>query len=116
MKLNSTARNILIVLVLAAVAAAAGGVDRAVVFQFVSLLFLAAIGWVASRLYREHRVALYSLGDRRRAILYVALGVGTLTLSASRLTSSPGGTVVWLLLLAGALFAIYTIFRSSREY
>ena len=39
-------------------------------------VFLGAIVWFASRLYRQHRTTLYSLGDRRRAILYVALGVG----------------------------------------
>ena len=116
MRINPTVRNVLIVLMLAAGAVALGSVGAAVAFQFVSLLFLAAIAWVASRLYREHRIALYSLGDRRRAILYVAVGVGTLTLSASRLTHSPGGTVAWLVLLAGAVFTIFAIFRSAREY
>ena len=58
------------------------------------LAFFAGFAWVASRLYREHRMELYSLGTRRRAIVYIALGVGTLALSAvDRFTASGFGTV-----------------------
>ena len=65
-------------------------------------MFLAAIAWIASRLYREHRVSLYSLGDRKRLILYVAAGVATLTFTASgRLLDTGLGSIVWILLLGG---------------
>ncbi len=100
MKLNTNVRNVLIIVALATVVYALGHTgDFALGFltQLISLAFLAAFGWIASRLYREHRTELYSLGTRRRTALYVALGVATLTLSAAnRLWASGFGTVVWL--------------------
>jgi hypothetical protein len=117
--INRNVRNVAIILVIALLVAILphGGQGASAALQAVSLAFLAAIAWVASRLYREHRVALYSFGDRRRAILYAAVGVATLTLSGSgRLLSTPGGSVAWLLLIAGAAFAVFSVFRSAREY
>ena len=119
MRVNRNLINIVIVLAIAAVVAVApaGGTAASFVIETVSLGFLAAGAWIASRLYREHRVALYGLGDRRRAILYVAVGVGTLTICAyQRLTQTGGGTVVFLLLLAGCVVAIYRVYRSTRTY
>jgi hypothetical protein len=119
MRVNRNVINIVIILAIAAVVAIApaGGSAASFVIQLVSLGFLAAFAWIASRLYREHRVALYSLGDRRRAILYVAVGVATLTLCAyPRLSLTGGGTVAFLLLLAGCVFAVYRVIRSARSY
>jgi hypothetical protein len=119
MRINEHVRNWLIILVLAAlvVAVPGGGTASSVALQAASLAFLAAIAWVASRMYREHRMALYSLGDRRRAIVYAAVGVATLTLSASaRLLVDGTGTVVWLLLLGGAAYAVFAVFRAARNY
>jgi hypothetical protein len=118
-KLNDNVRNLLIILVIAAlvVVIPGGGTAAAVARSAVSLGFLFAIAWIASRLYREHRITLYSLGDRRRAIVYVAVGVVTLTLSAStRLFTSGPGRVAWIVLIAGAAFAVFAVFRASREY
>jgi hypothetical protein len=112
-------RNIAIILVVAAlvVIVPGGGSASTFMIQLISLTFLAAIGWVASRLYREHRVALYSLGNRRRAIVYGAAGVATLTFCASgRLLNSGAGSLVWLLLIGGAAYAVFAVFRSAREY
>src|SRR5436305_13161691 len=104
----ATLRNILIVLVLAALVAVlpGGGTGATVVTQAVSLAFLATIGWFASLMYRQHRSSLYSLGTGRRTILYVAVGVAAVTLTAtSRLWQSPGGSIAWLVLAAGAAHA-----------
>jgi hypothetical protein len=119
MKIDENVRNIVIVLVIAGLVAVlpGGGTAAGVATQAVSLCFLATLAWIASRMYREHRVTLYSLGDRRRAILYVAVGVVVLTFSASsRLLATGPGTVVWLLLIAGAAFTVFSVFRSAREY
>lgn len=116
---KETARNIAIVLLLAALVdvVPGGGPAARTLIQLISLAFLGAIAWVASRLYREHRMSLYALGDRRRAILYIAVGVATLTFTASsRLFHTGIGSLVWLLLLAGCAFAVFRVFRSSREY
>jgi hypothetical protein len=120
MKLKTDLRNVLVIAALAAVVYALGNTgDFALGFltELISLAFLGSLGWIASRLYREHRTDLYGLGSRRRAILYVALGVATLAISAvDRLTSSGFGTVVWLVLLGGAAYAIFAVYKSTREY
>jgi hypothetical protein len=85
--------------------------------QIVWLVFLATLVWFASIMYRQNRVSLYSLGDRRRAILYAALAVATLTLTAtSRLRNTGAGSVAWLVLLAAAAYAIIAIVWSARRY
>ena len=60
-----------------------GGTVASVIWQLISLSFLALIAFISARLYQEHRVTIYSLGPKRRAIAYSALGLATLTLTAS---------------------------------
>jgi glucose-6-phosphate-specific signal transduction histidine kinase len=115
----ATARNIAIVLALAAlvVVIPGGGTGATVALQAASLLFLATLGWFASVMYRQHRATLYSLGDRRRAILYVALGVATVVLTGtSKLWSTSAGSVAWLVLLGGAIYAVIAIVWTARRY
>jgi hypothetical protein len=118
-KLNSNVRNVLIIVAVTTVVYAIPSGNSALSFivQVVSLGFLGSSAWIANRLYREHRVDLYSLGTRRRTILYVAAGIAALTLSATdRLWNSGLGTVVWLLLVAGCAYALYSVYRSMQEY
>jgi hypothetical protein len=95
-----------------------GGVTAAnVAIQAVTLAFLGTLVWFASITYRERRVSLYALGDGRRALLYVALGVATLTLTAtSRLWNTGAGSVVWLILLGGSAYAVFAVLWSARKY
>src|SRR5438067_12033439 len=113
-----TARNIAIILAVAAVVALVPGGGRGanIALQVVWLAFLATMFYFASIMYRQYRVSLYSLGDRRRAVLYAALAVGALTLTATaRLWETGAGSVVWLVLLALAVYAVITIFWSARR-
>jgi hypothetical protein len=113
------ARNILIVLALAAIIdiVPGGGTGASVVVQAISLIFLGALAWIGSLMYREHRNALYSLGDSRRAMLYVAAGVLAVTLTAtSRLWNTSLGQVAWLVLIAGSLYAGGAVLWSARRY
>jgi hypothetical protein len=115
----AAARNIAIILVIAAVVAIApgGGAAANTVLQAASLLFLAVLAWFGSVMYRQHRSSLYSLGDRRRAILYAALAVATLTLSATpRLWNTSAGSVVWLILIGLCLYAVIAIAWAARRY
>jgi hypothetical protein len=117
--MTKTVRNIVIVLAIAAVVVIVpgGGTGASVVGQAVSLAFLASLCWFASVMYRQHRVTLYSLGDGRRAILYVALAVAAVTLTGtSRMWNSPGGEVAWLVLLGGAIYAVFAIVWAARKY
>ncbi len=119
MTINPTLRNVVIVLALAAVVAIApgGGTGANVVIQAVSLAFLAALGWVASVMYREHRTTLYSLGDTRRGALYAAVAVLAITLTAThRLWASPAGSVAWLVLVGAALYVGCAVIWAARKY
>ncbi len=117
--MTTTVRNIVIVLAIAAliVLIPGGGTGGTFALQAVSLVFLAVIGWFGYVTYREHRVALFSLGDGKRAILYAAAGVVVLTLTAtSRLFSTTTGKFGWLLLLIGAAYAAFAVIWSARKY
>jgi hypothetical protein len=117
---TTTVRNVLIVLALAAIVGTlSGGVTAAnVAIQAVTIAFLGTLCWFASIMYRQHRTRLYSLGDGRRAVLYVAVGVGTLTLTATSKMWNSGGaaSVAWLLLLGGAGYAVFAVLWSARKY
>lgn len=115
----ATARNILIILAIAAlvVLIPGGGTGAQVALQALYLVFLATLGWFAVIMYRQHRSTLYSLGDRRRAILYAAIVVAGVTLTGtSKLWSTGAGSVVWLVLIAGAVYAVAAIVWSARKY
>ena len=115
----TTLRNISIVLVIAllVVLIPGGGTGASVAQQAIYLAFLACIWWFASMMYRQHRMALYSLGERRRAVLYIALAVAFLTLTGTtRLWATGAGTIAWCVLLAGAAYAVFAIIWSARQY
>jgi hypothetical protein len=115
----TTWRNILIIVVIAAVVAVVpgGGTGASVVIQAISLAFLVSIAWVASIMYRQHRTALYSLGDGRRAVLYGAVAVATLTLTATpRLWSTSAGSVAWFVLVCACAYAAFAVVWSARKY
>lgn len=119
MTINKNVRNVAIVCVIAALVVflPGGGKGANVAIQAVSLAFLASIAWVASLMYREHRVALYALGDSRRAILYAAVGVAALTLTATRrMWATAGGEIVWFVLIGGCIYAVVAIVVAARRY
>jgi hypothetical protein len=101
----STARNVAIILVIAAaVAFIPGGGTTA-----------GLVG--AVRFYREHRLELDGLGDRWRGLLYGAIGAVVLALAAlPRLKDTSGGTLVVVAVLGGAAYAFYAVWRHYREY
>jgi hypothetical protein len=92
-----------------------GGQAANTVVQAVSLLFIATLGWFASLMYRQHRVTLYSLGDKRRALLYASAGALLLVFSA--LWRVHGiAAVIAVVVAAVAVYAIFAIIWSAREY
>ena len=100
----STARNVAIVLVLAAAVAflPGGGTTAGLVGAILSTLIMVSLVFFAYRFYREHRLELDGLGDRWRGLLYGAIGVVVLALAAlPRLPDSSGGTLVVVALLGG---------------
>jgi predicted membrane channel-forming protein YqfA (hemolysin III family) len=112
-------RNIAIIMVIAALVDVipGGGTGASVGLQAVYLVFLATIGWFAVLMYRQHRTSLYALGDRRRALLYVAMAVAIVVLTGTtRMWQTSAGQVAWLVLLGAAVYAIGAIFWMARRY
>lgn len=117
--MSKNVRNVVIVLALAAlvVLIPGGGRGASTAIQIVSLAFIASLVWIASLFYRQHRVELYSLGDARRATLYVAAGVVAVTLTATpRLWATPTGEIVWFALIAAAAYAGFAVVWAARKY
>ena len=116
----SAARNVGIVLVLAAAVAfiPGGGTTASVVGAVLSTLILVSLVFFVARLYRDHQLDLEMLGDRWRGLLYGAVAVIVVAMAARpRLRSEgDGGTIIWIVLLAGAAYAIYLVWRHHREY
>lgn len=111
-------RNVAIVLALAAIVAVVpgGGTGANVVLQAVSVVFLAALAWVAAIYYREHRMTLESLGDVRRGVLYGAVAALAVTLTATdRLWNTSPGRVAWLVLMGASLYAGGAVLWSARR-
>jgi hypothetical protein len=119
MTVNRNVRNVAIVLALAAVVAFApgGGRGASVIVGAISLGFLAAVAWVASVLYRQHRSALYALGEGRRAALYAAIVVLAVTVTATpRLWATSAGSVAWLVLVGLSVYVCGAVLWSARKY
>lgn len=112
-------RNFGIVALLAlGVYALPGGDTAADLFGAALFVILSiGIGLLAARFYQERRFDLMSLGDTWRLLMYGALGVIVVALAASpRLFDTGLGTVVWLALMGGSIFALFRVWRHAREY
>jgi hypothetical protein len=115
----NTARNIGLILVLAAAVAfvPGGGTTASVVGGVLSTLILVSLVIFVVRLYREHRLDLEGLGDRWRGLLYAAIGVVVVAMAARpRLVETSAGTLVFVGLLGSAVYAVYLVWRHYREY
>ena len=115
----AAARNILIVLAIAGLVTVipGGGTGAGIALQAVYLVFLATLGWFAVLMYRQHRTSLYGLGERRRALLYVAVAVAAVILTGTtRLWHTSAGQVAWLVLLGAAVYAVIAVVWSARRY
>jgi hypothetical protein len=119
LNINPNVRNVAIVLVIAllVVAVPGGGTGARTAIQGVSLVFLLSIVWVGTRLYRDNRMSLYSMGDTRRAVLYGAIGAVTVLCTASnRMLNTGGGTIAFIALLLGCAYAVFAVVWSARNY
>ena len=116
---KKTARNVAILLLLAAaIAYLPGGGRAAATFQTIlGVIFMLGLGFAGLRLYLSRRLDIYGLGDRRRALLYGALETGGITMQfdsgiSYELTSVIQSLIV-LFVTAPALTA--GIFRLRRR-
>ena len=116
--MSTTTRNVLIVLGLALAVYVIPGGDSTAEFiaALLSILITASIAFFGWRLYREHRVAIFSLGDKHRGLLYGALGAIVLMMAArQRLWDAPAGLLLWFAVFGAAVYALVVVYRYSRS-
>ena len=112
-------RNIAIIALLAVpVAFLPGGGEAArAVITALTMAFLATMALFARQLYRQDQLTVDTLPDGQRAVLFGALGVITLMIAgADEMLSTGGGTVLWIVLLAGSALAIYRVWAEAHSY
>jgi hypothetical protein len=113
------ARNIAIVaLIAAAVQFLPGGGQAANAFgAALWVVFGAGLGYFGYRLYRERRLLLYGLGERRRAMLYGALALIVFAAAAKpRMWQTSLGELAWFVLLGVGVYVLVSVYRFSRTY
>ena len=113
------ARNALIILALAAAVEFLPGGGRAALTAeaLLQVAFAAGLGYFAYRLYREHHLSIFGLGERYRRVLYVTLGVAMVTVTAThRMWQSSVGTFVWFAIIGFGIYALFATWRHSRIY
>jgi hypothetical protein len=112
-------RNVAIIMVLAlGVAFLPGGGNLAdAVWTALTMGLLAGIAWMVYTLSRENQLTLATLSDKRRAILYGAIGMLALLIAGTdKLFSTGGGTLLWIVLLAASIAAIWRVWMEANTY
>jgi hypothetical protein len=113
-----TARNIAIIMLLALVVAflPGGGNAAEAVLTALTMGLLAGIAWMVYTVSRENQLTLATLSDGRRALLYGAVGLIALLIAGSdKLFSTGGGTLLWIVLLAAAVAAIWRVWMEANS-
>jgi hypothetical protein len=116
---TKTARNVAIILLLAAaIEFLPGGTRAANTFAAILTVgFAGGLGYMGVRLYREHRLDIYGLGDRHRALLYGAIAVGVVTIAAkTRMWQTGFGEFVWFVLIGMVVYTLFAVYRFARTY
>jgi general stress protein CsbA len=111
------ARNVAIIMLLALlVAFLPGGSNFAdALLTALTMGLLAGIAWMTYTAARQNQLTLATLGDGRRAVLYGALGLLVLLIAGSdKLFSTSGGTLLWIVLLAIAVGAIWRVWMEAN--
>jgi hypothetical protein len=116
---STTARNVLILVAIAAAVAfvPGGGETAGLVWALLGIALTVTFVFLGVRFYRENRVAIFSLGDKHRALAYGALAAALVALAGSKkLTQTGIGSLVLVVLIGGAIGAAYAVFKHHRSY
>jgi hypothetical protein len=112
--------EIAIILVIAAALQFIPGGHKTLEALFAALWSILLVGlfFVCIMQYREHRVALYSLGDGRRALLYGTTAVLVVTLAATeRMWHASGvGEFFWFAIVGLSIYTYVALYRFARRY
>lgn len=94
---------------------ATGGNLAEALITALTMALLAGIAWMLYTFSRENQLTLATLSDGRRALLYGGLGLIALLIAGSdKLFSTGGGTLLWILLFAAAVAAIWRVWMDAN--
>jgi hypothetical protein len=80
------------------------------------VVFMAGVGYLCYRLYRERRVDLYGLG-RHRALLYGSIAVAYAALAARlRIWETGAGEFAWFVVIGLCVWGVLVVYRYARSY
>jgi len=112
-------RNILIIalLALALTVAPAGDNFLTALLTALSLIFFAAMGLLAGRTWRETSLTRDSMSDQQRYAFYGGLGAIALMIAGlDELFETGIGTVIWIAVVVGSGYLIFTSWRAANTY
>ena len=115
----STARNVGIVLAVAALIAflPGGGDFAALVSRTLSFAFIGVIVFGLAWAYRRHRLDIEALPVGHRVLLYGAIGTLVLAFAgSSQMTDTSAGSLLLVVLLVGCALALFAVWREYRSY
>jgi hypothetical protein len=111
--------NVAIILAIAAAVYFIPGGGRAA-NTFEAALWVAfglGVGYLGLRMYREHHVALHSLGDRNRGLLYGAVALIVFEYAArARMWETGFGELAWFALAGIVVYSLLAVYRQWRAY
>jgi hypothetical protein len=94
-----------------------GGNMAEAVLTALTMALLAGIAWMVYTVSRENQLTLSTLPDGRRAILYGAVGMLVLLVAGNdQMFRTGGGTLLWILLLALSVGAIWKVWMDANTY
>ena len=112
-------RNVLIVLLLAAIVWGVPGGDTAsqTISNLLTVILLGGLLFFAYRLYMEHRTTLFDLPDKDRTLLYGSATVAVIAIVATSRFWTEGGVwvLLWFAMLGAAVYGFATVIRRWRE-
>ena len=110
-------RNVAIIMLLAVPVAftATGGNLADALLTALTMGLLAGVAWMVYTFSRDNQLTLATLSDGRRALLYGAIGLILLLIAGTdKLFASGGGTLLWILLFAAAVAAIWRVWMDAN--
>ena len=94
-----------------------GGNVAEALITALTMALLAGIAWMLYVLSRENQLTLSTLTDGRRAIFYGAFGMLALLVAGSdKMFATGGGTLLWIILLAASVAAIWKVWMEANAY
>ena len=111
------ARNVAIIMLLALIVAflPGGGNAAEAIITALTIALFAGVAWMVYVLSRENQLTLATLTDGRRALLYGAVAMILLLIAGTdKLFSTGGGTLLWILLFAASIAAIWRVWMDAN--